>query len=610
MNTRSSLDILREVLDLASKVEQVTVDETELLLCNRLPAVLAALRLPSDCAAHRALREYEEKEIRASTSNRLSQANRELFGSLRREGGADLLGAVRAKIADQGYRVHGVLFELFQNADDAYKQLDDDGPEEACFRVYHDEFQLRIVHWGRPVNHLGSNVERGRRHGYDLDLLNMLVMNFSEKRAEHAVTGKFGLGFKCVHMLSDNVGIASGFVAVRIVGGLLPRGWQDGVSKSFDLKHDRHTATLIEVPYTTRDMMEGGKRTVAAFQDAMRWLPAFSRRIRRVELVGDTARTITCRIEPLRGSDGRIDVVITQDGVSSERALRLELGDGYSLLLRIGSDGPCRFEPSLGRLWNIAPLAEDLSHSGWLLNGPFPVDPGRGRLAGSIGDRQTLFERLGKALGKLLIALHDLIKKDWKYLSGRLSLGVEATPPQFWSRLFGVMSRDFEHDLSSRLHAHDDRGFGNLGDYSVIPSRLPEPFRAVMRAAEVERFPTMALASLYVLRAVSRWPSATRWHNRTVSVDVAKYLERIGFTGIRSITLSCLLRQEMTDCKWHVSVAHGKAIGCSYRSRGGRESSYTSGAGRSSSDCEWSAFPGTRRLLVSSERSELSIARR
>ena len=553
------MDILRDVLDRASKVEQVTVEETERLLRDRLPTVLEALRLRSDRPAHRALREYEAKEIRAP--NNLMQAKRELLDSLRDGGGAaDLLDAVRTKIADQGYRDHGVLFELFQNADDAYEQLEG-RPDECCFRVYHDDRGLRTVHWGRPINHLGSNAESGRDLGYDRDLLNMLVMSFSEKRPEHAVTGKFGLGFKCVHMLSDEVGVASRFVAVRIVGGLLPTRWQEGVSKAYDLRHDRSAATLIDVPYTA-EMMEAGKRTVAAFQDAMRWLPAFARRIRRIELVGDTGRTITCGVEPLSERDGRVAVVTMQDGVRTERALRLDLGAGYSMLIRIEADGPCSFAPSLGRLWNLAPLAEDLRHSGWLLNGPFPVDPGRGRLAGPIGDRQRLFERLGKALGDQLMVLYDLIKDSWESFSRRLSLGDGATPVLFWSRLFSVMSRDLEHDdLPSRLHARDNRGLGSLGGYSVTPTRLPEPFDGAVRAAEVDWFPKMALASPSVLHAVSRWPSAAKWHSRTVSVDVARCLERTGFTGIRPITLSGLLRQEMSDCNWQVSVALARRLG-------------------------------------------------
>jgi hypothetical protein len=41
------------------------------------------------------------------------------------ESAAELLAAVRGKISEFGYSGDRVLFELFQNADDAYGQLDD-----------------------------------------------------------------------------------------------------------------------------------------------------------------------------------------------------------------------------------------------------------------------------------------------------------------------------------------------------------------------------------------------------------------------------------------------------------------------------------------------------
>ena len=119
----------------------------------------------------------------------------------------------------------------FQNADDAYVQRESES-SDACFRVDFgstDDRRLQIAHWGRPINHPGPNAETGRRLGYDRDLLNMLVMSFSGKRPEEGVTGKFGLGFKCVHLLSDSVGVASGFVSLRTVGGVLPEQWPDGL---------------------------------------------------------------------------------------------------------------------------------------------------------------------------------------------------------------------------------------------------------------------------------------------------------------------------------------------------------------------------------------------
>ena len=99
---------------------------------------------------------------------------------------------------------------------------------------------------------MGRDAEEGRRIGHDRDLLNMLLMNFSEKRPGDDLTGKFGLGFKSVHVLSDSVGIASGFIALRTIGGFLPTPWSEGI----DIAEGRKSpggrkATVIDVLFST-----------------------------------------------------------------------------------------------------------------------------------------------------------------------------------------------------------------------------------------------------------------------------------------------------------------------------------------------------------------------
>src|SRR5690606_31413393 len=113
------------------------------------------------------------------------------------------------------------------------------------------------------------------------------------------------------------------------------------------------------------------------------------------------------------------------------------LSDGYSLLLRIDAAGPSAFPGGLRNLWNLAPLEEEL-RSGWLLNGPFAVDPGRTGLAGSIVDRQQKFRELGAALGDRLVGLHNRVDSDWPVLAESLDLDASAQSARdiFWSRLF------------------------------------------------------------------------------------------------------------------------------------------------------------------------------
>ena len=538
-----AMDDVRRILDRATDIGQTTLEDTECLLRDQLPTLLAYLKLHRESAAYAALNQYNEMALRYSKEVRGHKENlwRSICGPTAAK---ELLAAVRARITDQGYSASRVLFELFQNADDAYVRWDH-GSDHPCFRVHFGEGGLRIVHWGRPINH----------RGYERDLLNMLVMNFSEKRPGEDVTGKFGLGFKCIHLLSDSVGIASGFIALRTVGGLLPEPWLDGpdLAEAESLRRSRK-ATVIDVPYTEIPMMDHG-RTEHAFLGAMTWLPAFARHIRRIEVRGSEQRTVECSVSPFAD---QIDVVAVHDaGRQTQRALRLVLGNGYSLLLKIGTEGPECFEPSVGRIWNLAPLEEDV-RSGWLLNGPFPVDPGRGRLAGEIKDRQERFKCLGRALGERLLELNDLVNNGWKTIASALALSPADSVAQrrFWRGLFEVMIRDIDDGLARCLHAAD-RGYGRLvNELTVVPTRLRSPFDELVAASCVIWFTDKALADTHVLHATRGWRSADQLRSQIVASEVAAQLRKLGFGHIRSITLSDLLRIEMgTDKRVDVGLA-------------------------------------------------------
>lgn len=571
---------LRDILDKASHIDQTTLTETEHLLRDLLPGMLAQLKPDRGSACQRALQEYQDHESwihRAAgesdppDSAKLAESKMVLWRRLHEaDAGAELLSSVRAKIEDLGYSARNVLFELFQNADDAYAQLDT-APDDACFRV---EIRpdlpdapggLRVAHWGRPVNHRGRNADEGRRRRYDRDLVNMLLMNFSDKRpgaAEDDLTGKFGLGFKSAHILSDSVGIASGFVALRIHGGFLPVEWPAGSTEANDRNRaDGRKATVIDVPFAA-DRSGKGEECIRAFRTALTWLPVFARRIRRVEVTGASPVTVECSCEALPGADA-IDVVTVQAAGVTSRGLRFHLGDGYSLVLGTDEVGPIAVSddtPGMPRVWNLAPLAEPVT-SGWLLNGPFLVDPGRGRLAGSSEDHRSLFRELGRSLGARLLALSDVAANDWARFAGALDLdpSEHAARPRFWSRLFEVMRRDLDDPLARCLHA--EGGYRYLAaERPVVPTGLPQPFDELVCAAEVTRRASGALTDTGTFESVRDWPALSALRRRVVDRERAEVLRTLGFDGIRPVTLSGLLRDEMGTDK-RIDPERGRRLG-------------------------------------------------
>lgn len=546
---------LQGILDKAVKVDQSTIEETERLLQDRLPTILAELKLPTEYRSQKALREYQAEESRLHHLSAPAQKMEELKAELWRkicDGAlaAELLSAVRGKIGDFGYSASRVLFELFQNADDAYRQYDG-AATDACFRVEllsGDSGGFRVVHWGRPINHMGRDAEEGRRLGHDRDLLNMLLMNFSEKRPGDHLTGKFGLGFKSVHVLSDSVGIASGWNRLRTIGGFLPAPWPEGAEIGENRKRsDGRKATVIDVPFST-ETADKGAEAVAAFRAAMTWLPAFARTIRRVEIEGSAPVSVDCGFSPLL-NESAIHIV-SISGPNRERALRFDLSGGYGLLLRIDAAGPRAFPDDLRRLWNLAPLEEEV-RSGWLLNGPFAVDPGRTGLAGSINDRQEKFRTLGQTLGDRLLKLHDLADADWCQFAESLDLDTSRTAAWdiFWSHLFDVLAPDFEGDLGGYLHV-DGRGYGTLaGQRQVIPTHLPAPFTSLVRASEADHYTDGALSDSVTLGKVRDWPALTDLQNRIIASDVAGQLRKLGFGSARPLRFSTLLRRQIGEEK-------------------------------------------------------------
>jgi len=546
---------LEGVLEIAETVDQTTLEETKHLLRDQLPAILSELKLPTTFRAQEALREFQRKD---SHLHRLSAPiekrdalKSELWQAVSDPDAArELLIAVRSRIGEYGYSAGRVLFELFQNADDAYRQQEA-SVKNFCFRVEvatNGPGGFQTIHWGRRVNHLGRNPEEGRRRGHGRDLLNMLLMNFSDKRTGDDLTGKFGLGFKSVHALSDGVGIASGFIALRTVGGFLPRSWPSGLDLSEQHRSSKgQKATVIDVPFSEETYAEG-RKAVDAFRAALPWLPVCARTIGRIELDDGDPVIIECVNTDFLGETaiGMVSIL----GGDPRRALRLDLEEGFELFVAIKADGPAALAPELPCLWNLAPLEENIP-CGWLLNGPFAVDPGRGRLAGTGADRQSIFARLGGVLGERLLALHDRSLSDWPGFAEALYLDstAETARSVFWSLLFDLFEADLDDDLIFQLHS-EGKGIGRLAaERPVVPTRLSKPLDAPVRASDVRFLTAGAMADDSVRSEVQSWRISGDYSGRIVAPEVAVSLRKLGFQDIRGLTLAELLDGEMDSTR-------------------------------------------------------------
>ena len=414
---------------------------------------------------------------------------------------------VNEKMRLFGYEPDSVLLELAQNADDALAEAAEikDGPlpPSACrllIRVHeHDGTPtVDVLHWGRPINDTGgASFPAGRERDWNQDLYFMMLMNMSGKPGEapgesssSSTTGRFGLGFKSVHLISSTPHGVSGFIAFTIAGGLLPQ--ERAVPEETDslmIEGHRHRSTRIRLPLRpdveTQTLLD---RIFHRFSYARVLLPVFARQVREIVVEGgkfsgdhifdgkpiDGAPGWSVGAEcELPNHDGRWRILRFRPA----DAERKDMGTA-ALAVGIREGVPTAFGQDVPFLWNVAPTSENWG-CGYIVNGPFKLDPGRTHV--SLDDDTTLraIRGLGKALGRGLIEIHDVLLDP---ADASLVTLVNRDGRSFLSSLWKVLASGMDNPDTLRrkllLELHGNgRGISSwMAARSVVPSGLSAPF--------------------------------------------------------------------------------------------------------------------------------------
>ena len=107
----------------------------------------------------------------------------------------------------------------------------------------------------------------------------------------------------------------------------------------------------------------------------------------------------------------------------------------------------------------------------------------------------------------------------------------------------------------------EGQGYGRLAaERPVVPTRLPKPFDALVRASDVGFFTTGAMADDSVRSEVQRWRISGDYSGMIVAPEVAVSLRKLGFQDIRGLTLAELLDGEM-DSTRRVEPALSERLG-------------------------------------------------
>ena len=410
-----------------------------------------------------------------------------------------------------GYRHDSVLLELAQNADDAIAEADEIevGPlppavRRLLIRVHeHDDTPtVDVMHWGRPINDTGGAAfPAGRERQWDQDLYFMMLMNLSGKPGEapgesssSSTTGRFGLGFKSVHLVSSSPSVVSGFIAFSIAGGLLPQE-RPVPDETDSWMIEGRRATRVRLPL--RPDVEAQTlmaRLFRRFAYARVLLPVLARRVREVVVEGGPFPGVhVFDAQPIDGAPGWSVGAQTElpDHDGRWRILRFRPVDAgredmgtVALAVGLREGVPTAFDPEaeVPFLWNVTPSSEGWG-CGYVVNGPFKLDPGRTHV--SLDDDTTLRTAggLGEALGRGLIELHDVLVDSADTSHDPL---VIRDVRGFLSSLWRVLACGLHNpDALRRRFLHELHGNGRglsawMNACSAVPSGLPAPFQPML----------------------------------------------------------------------------------------------------------------------------------
>lgn len=288
----------------------------------------------------------------------------------------------RKTILGHGYDKNSIVTELLQNAEDAYKQaklLGMEIPEVPYFSILvseHSEIkQISVEYQGRPFNYYKHHGKADKSFKQDIEGLLRSSGSFkphANKGADpsNAAIGKFGLGFKCVYLITDSPIIHSGHWHFKINHTCIPE--EIAPPENWSPKKTR-----IELPINVYDL------TNDIDVDSIWKLLPFLHHISKIEVViNEEARLITRIEKPVQSSN---DMLITSNEISIDdssicRFIKISHQHAQLALLLDESDKPLRWLSEFSNdCYSYLPLTSRLDF-GFAVSNQFSIQSGRTHL--------------------------------------------------------------------------------------------------------------------------------------------------------------------------------------------------------------------------------------
>lgn len=438
-----------------------------------------------------------------------------------------LLTAIRLKIMQYQYAPQSVPFEIFQNADDAVVErfeMYGDSPSQNIdttrFIIQEKDDNIAFIHWGRPINRFRSGQVDGRARGFDRDLEKMLILSNSDKsESTEPLTGKFGLGFKSVFLITSNPRVASGQLGFKAVGGFFPKQLTGEPLRELHrqieaCQNDGKEGTIISIQAEKCSVQE----CLKDFLDLVHFIPVFGRRIRRCDWIKDgQLKSWEWNDRALTQSKGvYVGEIQPQSDGQQERqtSVVFRLCQG-ALLVRLDSRGVVPLEKSIPTIWVTVPTKERLD-LGFIVDGKFDLDVGRAQLARESKENRSVADNIGQELGNSLIELFDEADRHWNDFCANLGLAADTDGYEFWHSLWRLFSkvtqeRSMNHeDANQLLHQilwkDSEHGMGRLFQQRpAVPSGLWGDYKTLTKRDEIKFKTVGVLDTELVFCQTSQW---------------------------------------------------------------------------------------------------------
>ncbi|MEA5516646.1 hypothetical protein [Nodularia sp. UHCC 0506] len=426
---------------------------------------------------------------------------------------SDFLECVRQKISVYGYHFSSIPFEIFQNADDSLIELEKMGGNQSLessrlqFILEYRKNTISMMYWGRPINcfrHPQYNQNNCEDQGFERDLQKMLSFSQSNKyhtnqlpnsleESDTQTTGKFGLGFKSVHLICQEPHIVSYRTAFKIIGGWLPSKLShlDSTNLSFNLSKinsELVDGTIIQLkidPQVNTDYQQ----ILKTFHELIGLLLVFANRIRTYTFLCEGKEVVTNWHPVYFQEIQSIQIGLIRINQRQIYALCFKLGNiGHFLIsVREKENGleSC-LTKDIPTIWVTAPTKEILDLN-FIINGQFDLNPGRSNLI-EIGYNKNLrlAQELGKLLGEILCLFFEQANENWKQLQELLSLN-NTSHYQFWYWMWQELVASWlERDLTNKYNLirgilGGNHGMGYLLTHSsALPNGLFQEYQCLV----------------------------------------------------------------------------------------------------------------------------------